>query len=196
MHDINLLPWREQQQAQNKQRFYMLLGLGFIIVVVLQWFASLYLDHQQTYQQQRNQQLVVYIGKLNSDLAKLKKIEQQQANITNRLNIVYSLQQDRNNTIDLMNLMSKLIPEGVYIDNIQMTQALSSQNIAMISGLADNTSRIAVMLSSFEMTPEISVVDIHSIISGKQVHTQKYQRFNLSFQFTNLVLTPKLTSKR
>ncbi len=37
LHDVNLLPWREEKRAQYRQRFVQLVILGVLIAVGIQW---------------------------------------------------------------------------------------------------------------------------------------------------------------
>ena len=121
LHDINLLPWREEKRQQYKQRFYGMVVLGILAALMLQWFASLYIDHLKDQQKSRNQQLQAYISKLDKELINLKEIEAKHKSILTRLRLVESLQNERNKTTDFMNLMPELVPEGVYVDKIKMS---------------------------------------------------------------------------
>ncbi|HBV76127.1 MULTISPECIES: PilN domain-containing protein [Vibrio] len=178
LHDINLLPWREEKRTEYKQRFYGMVVLGVLVAISLQWFGSLYIDHLKTQQQSRNQELKTYIAELDKKLVNLKEIEAKHKSILTRLRLVESLQNERNKTTDFMNLMPELVPEGVYVDKIKM----NGREIEM-SGVSDSTSRLATMLDNFESSSWLSDVEMHSIISGKVLFGKKFQSFKLSFRF-------------
>lgn len=178
LHDINLLPWREEKRQEYKQRFYGMVVLGILAALALQWLASLYIDHLKDQQRHRNQQLQAYITKLDQQLVNLKEIEAKHKSILTRLRLVESLQNDRNKTTDFMNLMPELVPDGVYVDKIKM----SGREIEM-AGVSDSTARLATMLDNFESSTWLSDVEMHSIISGKVLFGKKFQSFKLSFRF-------------
>lgn len=178
LHDINLLPWRAEKLKKYRQRFYGMVVLGVLFAWVLQWFASLYIDHLKDQQRDRNQQLQAYITKLDKQLVNLKEIEAKHKSILTRLRLVESLQNERNKTTDFMNLMPELVPEGVYVDKIRM----SGREIEM-AGISDSTARLATMLDNFENSIWLSDVEMHSIISGKVLFGKKFQSFKLSFRF-------------
>lgn len=178
LHDINLLPWREEKRQQYKQRFYGMVVLGILAASMLQWFASVYIDHLKEQQKSRNQQLQAYITKLDKELVNLKQIEAKHKSILTRLRLVESLQNQRNKTTDFMNLMPELVPEGVYVDKIKM----SGRDVEM-AGVSDSTSRLATMLDNFENSTWLVDVEMHSIISGKVLFGKKFQSFKLSFRF-------------
>lgn len=178
LHDINLLPWREEKRQEYKQRFYGMVVLGVLVAIGLQWFGSLYIDHLKTQQKARNQQLQAYVQELDKQLINLKAIEAKHKSILTRLRLVESLQNERNKTTDFMNLMPELVPEGVYVDKMKM----NGRDVE-IGGISDSTSGLATMLDNFENSAWLMNIDMHSIVSGKVVFGKKFQTVKVSFRF-------------
>lgn len=178
LHDINLLPWREEKRQEYKQRFYGMVVLGVLMAIGLQWFGSLYIDHLKTQQKIRNQQLQAYVQELDKQLINLKAIEAKHKSILTRLRLVESLQNERNKTTDFMNLMPELVPEGVYVDKMKM----NGRDVE-IGGISDSTARLATMLDNFENSVWLMNIEMHSIVSGKVVFGKKFQTFKVSFRF-------------
>lgn len=178
LHDINLLPWREEKRQEYKQRFYGMVVLGVLVAIGLQWFGSLYIDHLKTQQKARNQQLQAYVQELDKQLINLKAIEAKHKSILTRLRLVESLQNERNKTTDFMNLMPELVPEGVYVDKMKM----NGRDVE-IGGISDSTARLATMLDNFENSAWLMNIEMHSIVSGKVVFGKKFQTFKVSFRF-------------
>lgn len=178
LHDINLLPWREEKRQEYKQRFYGMVVLGVLMAIGLQWFGSLYIDHLKTQQKIRNQQLQAYVQELDKQLINLKAIEAKHKSILTRLRLVESLQNERNKTTDFMNLMPELVPEGVYVDKMKM----NGRDVE-IGGISDSTARLATMLDNFENSAWLMNIEMHSIVSGKVVFGKKFQTFKVSFRF-------------
>ena len=178
LHDINLLPWREEKRQEYKQRFYGMVVLGVLVAIGLQWFGSLYIDHLKTQQKARNQQLQAYVQELDKQLINLKAIEAKHKSILTRLRLVESLQNERNKTTDFINLMPELVPEGVYVDKMKM----NGRDVE-IGGISDSTARLATMLDNFENSAWLMNIEMHSIVSGKVVFGKKFQTVKVSFRF-------------
>ncbi|RTZ13886.1 pilus assembly protein PilN [Vibrio aquaticus] len=180
LHNVNLLPWRDEQRLRHKKRFVLML-LGAVMVAVLaQWGMGSYLKTQAQAQQARLNYLTSYIAQLDKRINALKEVEQEHKALLTRLEVVEQLQTLRNKTTDFMNAIPTLIPEGVYVDKIKM----NGQQI-QISGISDTTSRLATMLDNLEKSALLSNVEMHSIVHGKARFGKKFQTFNVSFSFNS-----------
>ncbi|MBC5851728.1 PilN domain-containing protein [Vibrio metschnikovii] len=178
LHSINLFPWREAQRADHKRRFLQLMSLGVLVALLMQWGTGYYLDQQQQHQQARLDFLNQHLQQLDQRLRALKMTEAEHQALQARLSVVESLQQKRNKTTQLMNLMPELIPEGVYVDKISM-----KGDAVEVSGISDSTARLATMLDKLERSPHLSAVGMHSIVAGNQRFNKDFQSFKVSFHF-------------
>lgn len=178
LHSINLLPWREQLRRRHKQRFLGLFIAALSIGLLIQWLAGHYLLNQAQLQQSRLAYLNHYISQLDQRINQLKSLEQDHKALLTRLQMVEQLQQLRNKTTDFMNALPSFIPQGVYVDKINM----SGQQIK-ISGISETTSRLASMLDRLESSPLLSNIEMHSIVHGQVRFGKKFQTFNVSFAF-------------
>ncbi|MFS1469208.1 PilN domain-containing protein [Vibrio lentus] len=183
LHQINLLPWRDEIRAQHKKRFVHLVILGVIIALGGQWAVGNYFHAQQDKQQARLTYLKQYIAQLDRQIQSLKVAEQEHKAILTRLDVVESLQLGRNKTTDFMNLMPELIPEGVYVDKIKM----NGQEIEM-SGISDSTARLATMLDNLERSKSLESVEMHSIVHNRKRFNKEFQTFKVSFVFSPVSL--------
>ncbi|ENM5881542.1 PilN domain-containing protein [Vibrio metoecus] len=178
LHNINLLPWRDERREAHKRRFLGLVILGVLLAVLMQFGAGEYLSGQVAKQQERIGYLKQHIFSLDQQIAKLKVTEEEHKALLTRLNVVEQLQQKRNKTTDFMNQMPLLIPEGVYVDKIKM-----NGHEIEISGISDSTARLATMLDNLEKSPKLSDVEMHEIVSGNKRFGKQFQSFKVSFQF-------------
>lgn len=183
LHQINLLPWRDEIRTQHKKRFVHLVILGVIIALAGQWAVGTYFHEQQDKQQARLTYLKQYIALLDRQIQSLKVAEQEHKAILTRLDVVESLQLGRNKTTDFMNLMPELIPEGVYVDKIKM----NGQEIEM-SGISDSTARLATMLDNLERSESLESVEMHSIVHNRKRFNKEFQTFKVSFVFSPVSL--------
>ncbi len=179
LHQINLLPWRDEIRDQHKKRFVHLVILGTIIAFLGQWAVGNYFHGQHAKQQSRLSYLDKYIAELDQKIQSLKVAEQEHKAILTRLDVVESLQLGRNKTTDFMNLMPELIPEGVYVDKIKM----NGQEIEM-SGISDSTARLATMLDNLERSDSLKGVEMHSIVHNRKRFNKDFQTFKVSFVFS------------
>ncbi|WP_454441640.1 PilN domain-containing protein [Vibrio bathopelagicus] len=183
LHQINLLPWRNEIRTQHKKRFVHLVILGVIIALAGQWAVGTYFHDQQDKQQARLTYLKQYIAQLDRQIQSLKVAEQEHKAILTRLDVVESLQLGRNKTTDFMNLMPELIPEGVYVDKIKM----NGQEIEM-SGISDSTALLATMLDNLERSESLESVEMHSIVHNRKRFNKEFQTFKVSFVFSPVSL--------
>lgn len=180
LHSLNLLPWREALKARHRRRFFSLVVLGVLLASGVQWGAGAYLDYQKGLQQQRLDYLNRYIASLDKQIDNLKQVEKEHSALLTRLSVVEELQQQRNKTTDFMNLIPAMIPQGVYVDKIKM----NGQQLE-VSGISDTTSRLATMLDNLEKSSQLSNVEMHSIVLGKQRFGKQFQTFQVSFSLLN-----------
>ena len=177
-HKINLLPWREQKREEHKRRFVSLLALGALIAVGIQWGIGQYFAYQQRLQQERLDYLNHYIAQLDQRIKAMNIAKEEHSQILARLKVVESLQAERNKTTAFMNVMTDLIPEGVYVDKIKM-----NASEVEIAGISDSTARLATMLDNLERSAYLQDVEMHSIIHDKARFGKSFQTFTVSFVF-------------
>lgn len=178
LYRINLLPWRDNQREEHRRRFIGLIVLGLFVAVGAQWSIGKFYEYQQDQQQARLDYLTHYIAELDQRIEAMKIAEQEHSKILERLKVVEGLQNGRNKTTEFMNLMPSTIPEGVYVDKIEMNDLEIE-----ISGISDSTPRLATMLDNMERSAKLLDVEMHSIVHGKARFGKEFQTFKVSFIF-------------
>ncbi|BDR12279.1 PilN domain-containing protein [Vibrio sp. STUT-A11] len=178
LYRINLLPWRENQREEHRRRFVGLIILGVFFAVGIQWGIGKFYAFQQDQQQGRLDYLTQYIAELEQRIEAMKIAEQEHSKILARLKVVEGLQNGRNKTTEFMNLMSAVMPEGVYVDKIKMNDLEIE-----IAGISDSTPRLATMLDNMERSAKLLDVEMHSIVHGKERFGKEFQTFKVSFMF-------------
>lgn len=178
LYRINLLPWRDNQREEHRRRFVGLIVLGLFVAVGIQWSIGKFYEYQQDQQQARLDYLTHYIAELDQRIEAMKIAEQEHSKILERLKVVEGLQNGRNKTTEFMNLMPAVIPEGVYVDKIEMNDLEIE-----ISGISDSTPRLATMLDNMERSAKLLDVEMHSIVHGKARFGKEFQTFKVSFIF-------------
>lgn len=176
MEKLNLLPWREQQRRQHRQRFYALMAATCLMVVASVGGAHAYLAGQQVIQQGRNQQMAQAIAALEHQLSLLPKLERQRLAFRERLAVIGEIQQERNQVTHLLNLLPTLVPQGVYLNQV----TLAARRVTL-KGEGDSNGQLAMLLARAEQSPWLNDVAMHSIVAagGKDEHATI--AFNASF---------------
>ncbi|GAD76993.1 type 4 pilus assembly protein PilN [Vibrio azureus NBRC 104587] len=162
---------------------------AIVIVVFTQWLASQYLQYQQRIQQQRLTYLNDYITQLDQRLETMKTAQLAYNKIIERLKFVETLQNNRNKTTQLMNMLPSVVPQGVYVDKIKM----NAGQVEM-TGIAESTPHLTMMLNNLEQSEQLHDVRMHSIVHDKLRFGKKFQVFSLSFLFN--ALQPREMTKR
>lgn len=181
-YQINLLAWREKEREKYKRRFLLFLSFGVFLSLSIQWGWAQYLSLQHSTQASRNQSLVNHVTWLNAELKELNEIGKQHEAILTRLAVVEELQQNRNKTTQLFNLLPSIITEGIYLNKVRMHERLIE-----IKGFSDSNARLAAMLDKLERSLDVESVEMHSIVSGKQIFGHDVNSFELSFQLLPMV---------
>lgn len=176
MTNINFTPWRETRRAHYRQCFFFALILMVSFSVLTQWVAGYYLTKQQSIQLSRNAEIQTHIHYLDQQISTLDKTRSNHKSIVTRLDSVEVLQHNRNKVTQFMNLLPSLIPDGVYVDKIDM-DGLEVE----ITGISDSTADLATMLDKFERSNSVDEIEIHSIVSGRHLFGQLFKTFNVSF---------------
>lgn len=178
LYNINLLPWREAQKQSNRRRFIYVSLLTVGLAMAMQWGGGWYVDRQADKQRGRVEFLNQHISELDRQINALKQVENEYQDLMARFDMVEALQKKRNKTTQLMDLIPRLIPEGVYVDQMNM-----NGNGVKLRGISDSTARLATMLDLLENSSFISDVEMHSIVAGNHRFGKQFQSFQTSFSF-------------
>jgi type IV pilus assembly protein PilN len=155
-----------------------LLGSGLLVAALLQYGAARYFDYQQGRQQVRNQRLNQQITLLDSKIRELAQAQEARQSLLMRLEQVELLQNARNKTTELMNLLPTLVPTGVYIDKVK----LDGYQLEL-AGISDSTVYLATMLKNFEHSAQMLEMDIYEIVHGEARFGKQFQTFRVSLRF-------------
>ncbi|WP_413112780.1 PilN domain-containing protein [Thaumasiovibrio sp. DFM-14] len=178
MIKINLLPWREWQQQQHQQRFKALLFGSIMLSGALIYGTHNYATGQLRVQQHRNQAFEQEIRMLDYQLAKVPAMNQQRSELLRRVRVINNIQQQRNQVTALLNLFPKLVPEGVYLEQLSVDGSRVE-----LRGLADSNAQLANFLANGEANSHINNLIMHSIITEKQSAASQQIAFRSSFEW-------------
>ena len=145
---INLLPHRELKRRERRQQFYVVSGMmivaGLIIGVLVHTVMAGYVERQE----RRNAFLKAEIGKLDTEIAEIKRLREQIDALLARKQVIESLQATRAQSVHLFNELAKRTPDGVYLRSIKQTGA----KIALL-GYSQSNSRVSNLMRSLDESP-------------------------------------------
>jgi type IV pilus assembly protein PilN len=164
MPSINLLPWREERRKLRQQTFQLRLVLGAIvgIVVLILWWLGL--SDAISNQNARNSYLTNQIQLIDKQIATIKTLQQQKAQMLARMNIIEQLQASRMASVHLFDQLVKTLPSGVYL-----TQVSQKGSQLTIQGVAESSARVSTYMRNIDTStwmsdPNLQVVQKDSRI--------------------------------
>ena len=146
---INLLPYREERRKRRKAAFFAGLGLAALVGagIVGAFFALL--QFLTTVQQSHNQYIQGEISRLEAQIKDIADLKAEIEALKSRQRAVEDLQTDRNTPVQLLNDLSRLAPEGVYL-----TAVRQEGKVVTINGIAQTNERVSEFLRNISRGSE------------------------------------------
>jgi type IV pilus assembly protein PilN len=159
MAKINLLPWREEQRAEQTRQFVTMLVLSAFGTLAIVALGHVTIANQISHQEHRNDILNQEITKLDIALQEIKALEDTKSELLSRMEVIQSLQQRRPQVVHLFDDMVRTVPEGIYLTSIKQ-----SGNLIKINGVAESNGRVSAYMrnidsSDWMATPKLTVIE-------------------------------------
>ncbi len=158
---INLLPWREEALKAKQKEFFTILAAVGLCAFALIFAVNIYFQSRIDGQTIRNQFLKNEIQILDIQIAEIKSLNDKKAALQKRIDVVEQLQRSRNVGTQVLDEIAKIIPNGIYI-----TQIDKQGNSIEITGKSESNNHLANMIRAIELsdlfidaTPESIVAD-------------------------------------
>jgi type IV pilus assembly protein PilN len=157
---INLLPWREEAVKSKQKEFFIMLAAAGLIAFALVLLVNLYFQARIDGQLTRNAFLKNEIQLLDSQIAEIKTLNDKKAALQERIDVVEQLQRSRNVGTQVLNEIATIIPNGIYI-----TQIDKAGNIIQITGKSESNNHLANMIRAIELSDLFTDATPESITS-------------------------------
>lgn len=146
---INLLPYREERRKRRKAAFFAALGVAALIGAGIVVAGYLLLQYLTTEQQARNQYIQNEISLLEAQIKDIADLKSDIESLKSRQRAVEDLQTDRNTPVQLLNDLSRLAPEGIYLTAIRQ-----ADKEVTINGIAQTNERVSEFLRNISRSSE------------------------------------------
>jgi len=181
MTEINLLPWRELKREREKKRFTIYLFMALVGAAFIVFLINMYAQQLVENQTNRNQHLQDEITQLEKQIKEIANIKKLRQALLARMNIVQNLQATRSLTVRLFDELIKIMPDGVYLTNVER----AGDKITLL-GYAESNSTISQLMRNIENNRWIQDPELTEIKKSKEAKTDVENQFKLSF-----ILSPK-----
>jgi type IV pilus assembly protein PilN len=175
---INLLPHREAARKLRREMFYAGLGASAVAGAVIAGGIWLWYGARINNQEDRNAVLTSEIKKLDAQIKDIATLQDEIAALRARQQAVEDLQADRNMPVHLLNEVSRLLPDGVYVNNIKQVN-----DTVFMNGVAQSNERVSELLRNLSTGSQwLSRPELVEIVAGNVALSPKDQRRVANFR--------------
>ena len=175
---INLLPHREAARKLRREMFYAGLGASALAGAVIAGGIWLWYGARINNQEDRNAVLTSEIKKLDAQIKDIATLQEEIAALRARQQAVEDLQADRNMPVHLLNEVSRLLPDGVYVNNIKQVN-----DTVFMNGVAQSNERVSELLRNLSTGSQwLSRPELVEIVAGNVALSPKDQRRVANFR--------------
>lgn len=168
---LNMLPYREEQDKQKKAQFTRLMVFSGLVGVGLLVLTYLSLSGMILNQESRNQQLTDGIAQLDIQIKEVETLEAEKRDFLARKAKVEELENKRFEAARMIDSLNTVAPEGVYLTGIKAKDV----STYTLSGKATSDSKIADFM---RVIPSTNVFGQPSLDSINKV--ESVQEFELT----------------
>lgn len=151
MPDINLLPWREELREERKRQFLVVLVGSTILALLVGYAFEFRVNSAIQVQDSRNSMLQDGIKELDQQIAEINKLKDLKADMIDRMRVIKGLQTNRAEIVKLFDQFARAIPEGAYIEQMQ----LEGKRISF-EGKAESNNRVSSLMRNLDSSEKFA----------------------------------------
>ncbi len=171
---INLLPHRALKRKALQRQFFVVAAAVALFGVGIWFIVHTLLADRIEDQLARNHYLEQKIAELDKQIAEIKKLREQTAQLLARKKVVESLQANRAEAVHLLDELVRQLPDGVYLKTVKQT----GQRVA-ITGYAQSNARVSTLMRNLESSPWLEQATLVEIKTALQ-NNQRLSEFQLN----------------
>lgn len=179
MARINLLPWRETLRQARKQQFFMIVGAVVLVALVILFMGNIYIHGRVTEQEARNRYLQAQITQLDMSISEIGDLKLKRTQLLERMEVIQNLQGDRPVIVRVFDQIPKIVPDGVYLKELQ----LENRQLSLI-GASESNNRISALMRNFD---ESNWFDDPNLTAVRKIvnEGQPWNEFDLTIRRVN-----------
>jgi len=174
MVKINLLPWRDELRKQKQQEFFQGIGAGVLMTLLVLVLVYMYVEGLKDYQVRRNTMLNNEIAVLDKKIQEIKDIEDKKHKLLTKIDLIQQLQESRPEIVHLFDELSKITPEGIYLN--KFTQTNGTLNF---DGKAESNARVSAFMRAIDNSPWLNTSSLN-VIKGQGHNNGELYDFTLT----------------
>lgn len=179
MQSINLLPWRDVKRKKKIQLFWMKLTAVIVILLILFGFIFNRSLEELAREKRANDRLSKEISVLNQKIKKYSDKNKEKQQLQQKIQGFAALNQERNNIVEILNLLPEVIATNVVFDSLSM-----QAEVVSIEGREFTNNSLTKMLAKFEQHKKVQNLKLDTLISSDE---KTSKQFKLTFSFIGLL---------
>lgn len=160
---INLLPWREAARKERQKNYVMALALTALLSFLICFMINMIYNARLDGQAKRNQFLESEIRILDQRIAEIRTLNETKRSLQQRMTLIEQLQGSRNLGTQLMLEITRIVPTGVYL-----TQLEKKGSSLLLLGKSESNNRLSNMLREAEQSELLYTPYLEFIEAGKE----------------------------
>lgn len=162
---INLLPHRQIKRAERQRQFNLMIVATLVAGAAIVFMGQTYISTRIDTQNGRNGRLEAAIVQLDKEIADIKHLKEQIRNVLDRKRVVENLQNNRSQSVVLLEELARQLPEGVYLKSIKQQGAEIT-----LEGIADTNARVATLVRNLGNSKYLEspvLIEIKAVTANK-----------------------------
>ena len=161
MTEINLLPWRERRQAQQRRWFVVGLVASLASAAVALTGASMMLDARINAEQLRNAALVERVGELDQRLTAVADQRHRNGELEGRIAMLQRLAAERLDTVRIYNELARVLVPG-----LRYTAISRRSDVIALRGRANSQNSVSALMRNIERSLWFGSPSLQNIADG------------------------------
>lgn len=188
MININLLPYRAEQQKSGQVRFgfhvVIVVLVAALVLAALHWHFNSKISEQRD----KNQKLEQAIFSLTLKNKAMKDLKVKTADLIQRLQVIESLQARRHQVVDVLAHWPGQLPDGIYLLQFQR-----EGHVLTLDGLAENHQQVSGLMRRMEALPSYQNIRLKQVETKKGKQQSGLEHFSIQ---ADLVLSPRVERRK
>lgn len=181
---INLLPHREEKRRERRREFFTISGLMVVLGALVAYLGHTLIVSAVEAQEARNAVYRAEIQNLEKEIVEIKNLREQIDALLARKQVIESLQNNRAQSVHLMNELMRNVPEGVYLKSIKQAGQMIT-----LAGYAQSNSRVSHLMRNLDQSPFLQQPGLIEVKSAS-LDNRRLSEFSL-----NISITPPSTNE-